>query len=160
MKRTERFTKFLAANWRLKMPRSLKLQENNPGRCMHVRTKWRQRAALYLIEIGNKSKRFAHRVCWIKLLREGVYFGRPGRFRFLRSIREHSELYECSTTCWLSPTAVCLRCRALIGRHLLCCLVQGACAVLAAGSRRRRAPIYKKPIKLIHITRSSRQLSD
>ena len=47
---------------------------------------------------------------------------------------ENSELYKCSTTCWLEPTlSACLRCRALVGAYLLCCLcgvTAMCCAVL------------------------------
>ena len=52
--------------------------------------------------------------------------GRANNDFFIRFDNTASCIYaRCSTTCWRKPTpSACLRCRALIGAYLLCCLLR------------------------------------
>ena len=95
-----------------------------PHACIKIQRGWRERAALYLIEIGSNDESFAHRTSVSCFASGCVLF--PGRFRFLRSFWERSEMYKCSTRCQFSRTlSACLRCRALVGTYLLYCFVRG-----------------------------------
>ena len=97
---------------------------NQPGRRKHVRAKeiWtgRKRGGVGYWD-WKLGKSFAHHTSCVWVL---VYFvGRADFYFFVRF--ENTASCRCSSTSWrLSTLFACLRCRALIGRYSLCCVVQ------------------------------------
>ena len=131
--------KLLGANWRCANAKSSMLQENNPdAACMHEIHTGRkkngekdQRCTLLRLEIQANPSRITpanKAALWVLVY---VCFGGPGRFLYLRSFWEHSELYKCSKICRLSAlvNSVCLLALSRSDRHVLASLL---CAGLIA----------------------------
>ena len=137
MKRTERSTN-LGANWRLARIQELHAQGKQPGRRMHIRNTSkgrRERAVLYLIEVGSKGECFAHNTSFSCFVSGCIFL--PGRFRYLR--------FDDATNCintrrHASSRQLYLLALSHSGRHilalLLCAgLIAPCCAVFAVNDR-------------------------
>ena len=142
MKRAER-SMVLGANWRLTKAKKSSTWSTKTTRAPHAWTKYRTD--------GEKEQRTSNITPPAKLFCERlhIFVGRAvfsiSSFKF----GEHSELYKCSTTCWLQSTlSACLRCRVLIGTYLLCCLcglTALCCAVLCCLRSKESKEIRKVP---------------
>ena len=133
----------LGANWRLADAKNSMVLRKQPGRRVHGRNR------------KDKRERTHQLSCFVN---GWVFFCTcgPGRFRFICSLREHSELYKLCITlddCWLEPIlSACLRCRALIGAYLLCCLCELLrCAVLCLRSKESKEIQEGSPANNINV---------
>ena len=126
------------------------LQESNPDAAyMHHKYERGRRVLRSMVALRLEIKANPSRIsssCFILLVLL-VFFFAPGRIGFLRWILITARC-RCSTTCWLSPTLVCLLALSHSDRHvrasLLCAwLIALCCAVLSYSgmivSRRQHA---------------------
>ena len=124
----------LAANWRLASAKSPKVHKNNPE-------------AVCMDEIGRAERKSSVQaisrqlICFVNGC--NFFLGQADSDLFVH-FEETASCINASTTCWLEPTlSTYVRCRALIGAYLLCCLVCGltapCCAVLAEQRKQRNS---------------------
>ena len=139
------------ANWRLANAKSSMLQKKQTVRRIRARNTYlvereRKSSVLYHLEIGNKGKSFVHHTNHLRKAALWLveYFCRPGRFWFLRSFWEHSELYKRLATCWLLALAnsVCLLTLSRSDRHVLALLLCARLMVLRCAYGRCSTAAY------------------